>query len=54
MTILTGDFAIHTGIAEHRAQVQGQTCAQDDLSEEVQSFWLREAFGGMDYFEPNG
>ena len=38
MTILTGDFAIHTGIAEHRAQVQGQTCAQDDLSEDARLY----------------
>lgn len=46
MTILTGDFAIHTGIAEHRAQVQGQTCAQDDLSEDAR-LYLRHVDQGV-------
>ena len=46
MTILTGDFAIHTGIAEHRAQVQGQTCAQDDMTEDAR-LYLRHVDQGV-------
>ena len=34
------------GIAEHRAQVQGQTCAQDDLSEDAR-LYLRHVDQGV-------
>ncbi|WP_405405510.1 DUF6456 domain-containing protein [Paracoccus sp. Ld10] len=46
MTILTGDFAIHSGIAEHRVQVQGQACAQDDMTEDAR-LYLRHVDHGV-------
>lgn len=46
MTILTGDFALQTAIAEHRSQEQRTTAAHDDMTQDAQ-LYLRHVEQGV-------